>query len=802
VSAVAPAPLTDTWRVAEIHYFRVPRERWELMVLRARQSGANAVSTYIPWIHHEPSNGVLDLTGTTLAERDLVGFVDVCAAAGLGFIAKPGPFVDSEMLGGGVPTWLIEAHPEWWAIRHDGEPYRHGDSDDPRLSYDAPGYQQRAAVWLRAVAVALRPFVGSALWAWQIDNEAPGDGMLVHESSEAPSPLRADFADSARWQSWLERQHGHIELVNERWNTSFRSFVEIDLPRRWDAPGTPAAALRWIDLDHFADHQIASGLGAWAAVVRQELGDEVPLFHDWLCMPWPLAGMLIEPGAMADTCGWVGQNVYAEDVDPASMIAGTQWYRMNTEEYVHHAWWRTRLCHTLSPPGLPHLVPEISARQAFYLQCCLVGGMDAPCIYMLHSSDPEPAGIGAFQRWAEEAPVLPDGSIFPWWWNMRTLFLVLQAGGHDLATSPLSASVAIAYDHAGERLARFNGMIEGGGLVAGEELSNLAASANTSAAGLAVARELVDAGIEFDVVDVTRSSLDPYELVVVPATSVMSRLAQHRLAERAESVPGSVRRAGPAPTHDENLHAFAVLEGLPSFTPPTAHQRGVDVGVRVGASGRRYVTIVNRHREHWRGSVDVAGCGGVTASIGGASVSWAALESTGDQVRVVAALLHGHDASVGELCSSNGQAAIVRLGDAWHVVHSESCRVIVPEAAGLALWRVTLSGNVLECGVVAADGHVELVALDDAGQTDRYVLGERAAADEVADPVRHYQLSTLAAVGEMCDAVGVPPGEVTHRLRRIRSSVAAGSATDDQRALLEPLARIAVRMNDLRLGES
>jgi len=506
---------------------------------------------------------------------------------------------------------------------------------------------------------------------------------------------------------------------------------------------------------------------------------------------------------MADSCGWIGQNVYAEDVDPATMIAGTNWYRMNTEEYVHHAWWRARLCHTLSPPGLPHLVPEISARQAFYLQCCLVGGMDAPCIYMLHSSDPEPAGIGAFQRWAEEAPVLPDGSVFPWWWNMRTLFLCLHAGGADLAASPLAASIAIAYDHAGERLARFNGMIPGGGLVPGGELAVLASSANTSAAGLAVARTLVDAGVEFDVVDVTRSPLDRYELVVVPATSVMSRLAQHRLAERAAAVPGSVVLAGPAPTTDEDLADLVLLQGLPSFEPPPPHDRGVDVGVRVGASGRRYVTIVNRQHMHWRGSVDVVGCGEVMASVAAASVSWMALEPA-DQAApvVVAALLHGHDAAVGELRSSNGQTAIARLGDAWHVVHSESCNVVVPRAAGLEVWRVTLSGKVFGCGVVAADGGVDVVILDDAGQTDRYVFGERAAADEVADPVRHYQLSTLTAVGQMCDAIGVPPGEVTHRLRRIRSSAAAGSATDQQLALLEPLTRIAVRMNDLRLGES
>ncbi len=789
----------DTWRVAEIHYFRVPRERWELMVLRARQSGANAVSSYIPWLHHEPVDGNLDLHGTTLAERDLVGFVDVCAAAGLGFIAKPGPFCDSEMLGGGVPTWLIEAHPQWWALQHDGRPYRHSDSEDPRLSYDSPGYQQRAAEWLRAVAVALRPFVGSSLWAWQIDNEAPGDGMLIHESDDAPSPLRADFADAGRWQRWLSSQYGSVVALNAAWASAHESFDDVALPRHWSPPAATEEMRPWIDVDRFADHQVGSGLAMWAAVVRDELGDSVPVFHDWLCMPWQLSGMLIEPGVMADSCTWVGQNVYAENVDPARMIAGTNWYRMNDEEYVHHAWWRTRLCHTLSPAGMPHLVPEISARQGFYLQCCLVGGMDAPCLYMLHSSDPEPVAIGAFQRWAEEAPVLPDGSVFPWWWNMRTLFLCLEAGGSDLAASPLAAPLAIAYDHAGERLARFNGLIPGGEFIDGSHLATLAGAANSSAAGLGVARALVDAGVEFDVVDVTRSRVDRYPMVVVPAMSVMSQVGQQRLADRAQASPGSVCLAGRPPGYDEWLQPCALLSELPLFEWPDASGLGVDVGVRVGGSGRRYVTAVNRSAETWQGVVT-----NVPMTIAAASVSWMAIESVGGGApdAEIAALLHGTDARVGGLRSSAGQTAVARLGDAWHVLHSESCTVVVPAAAGLSAWRVTLAGRVLSAGEVAADGTLALIHLDDRGHTDRYVLGDREAAEAVADPVRHYQLSTLAAVTEMCAAIGVSAAEVTHRLRRARSAMAAGSATAEQVALIDPLTRIAVRMNDLRLGES
>jgi beta-galactosidase GanA len=804
-----PALPGDTLRAVEVHYYRVPHERWELMLLRAVQSGANAVSTYIPWIHHAPAPDVLDLTGTTAPDRDLVGFVERCAALRLGFIAKPGPFCDSEMIGGGVPTWLLEAHPDWWAVRHDGRPYRHGDSDDPRLGYDHPEAVAAACAWIRSVCGALEQFAPVAdrpgtLWAVQIDNESPGDGMWIHEDGSAPSPIRADLASVDRWRAFLAERYPTVAAMDAAWGTSHGSFDRVDFPGPWDAPTTPEALRPWLDLDRFADHQVAVGLSAYAAAVRDVLGDRVPLFHDFLCMPWPLAGMLVDPVVLADTCGWVGQNVYAEGVDPERMIAGTAWYRMDDDEYVHHAWWRTRLCHTLSPEGYPHLVPEVSARQAFYLQCSLVGGMDAPCIYVLHSSEPEPTGIGAFQRWAEEAPVLPDGNVLEWWWNLRCLFLCLTVGGADLAASPLEASVAVVADHAGERLARWSGVIPGAGWTDASTIAGLAEASNTSATGIRLARRLVDAGVAFDVVTAARDDLHRYELVIVPDTVVLSTAARDRLAALAAAHPGRVVLAGRTPTHDEDLQplepldlpSLPDLDGLPGrrVTPG-----GVDVGVRTGPSGRRYVTVVNRTRDRVDLTVD-----GVQVAAGAAAVTWFAH----DDGEVVAALLHGDDVAVGPLTSSQGQVAVARLDDgaAWHVLADERTWVGLPVAAGSQAVRVTLAGAVTDLGPLDDSGRLRFVHLDDGGRTDRVVVGPaavaRAAADEVAGVVTDYMLDALARVESDAAALGLTGAEVVDRIRRIRSARAAGTAGTEDLELLERLLPLAVRANDIRLGVS
>lgn len=91
---------------AELHSFRTPPDNWLLLLVRLRQMGANAISTYVPWGWHELQPGVFDFAGATHPQRNLVRFVHLCRLPGLRLILKPGPFVDAELLGGGIPLWL------------------------------------------------------------------------------------------------------------------------------------------------------------------------------------------------------------------------------------------------------------------------------------------------------------------------------------------------------------------------------------------------------------------------------------------------------------------------------------------------------------------------------------------------------------------------------------------------------------------------------------------------------------------------------------------------------------------------
>ena len=55
----------------EIHYFRLPRNEWADRLSKLKSAGCDTLSSYIPWICHEPLEGQLDFTGRTRPELDI-----------------------------------------------------------------------------------------------------------------------------------------------------------------------------------------------------------------------------------------------------------------------------------------------------------------------------------------------------------------------------------------------------------------------------------------------------------------------------------------------------------------------------------------------------------------------------------------------------------------------------------------------------------------------------------------------------------------------------------------------------------
>ncbi|MFV2145620.1 DUF5107 domain-containing protein [Isoptericola sp. G70] len=88
----------------EVHYSRIPRERWSEVLGHARAGGLDSVATYVFWQAHEPTPGDFRWDGNL----DLRAFVELAGRHGLDVIVRMGPWAHGEARHGGFPDWLVE----------------------------------------------------------------------------------------------------------------------------------------------------------------------------------------------------------------------------------------------------------------------------------------------------------------------------------------------------------------------------------------------------------------------------------------------------------------------------------------------------------------------------------------------------------------------------------------------------------------------------------------------------------------------------------------------------------------------
>lgn len=88
--------------MGEMHYSRVPCDRWEENLRKMKEGGIDVVASYVFWIHHEEKKGEFDFSGN----RDIRRFIELCHKTGLEFCLRIGPWAHGECRNGGFPDWL------------------------------------------------------------------------------------------------------------------------------------------------------------------------------------------------------------------------------------------------------------------------------------------------------------------------------------------------------------------------------------------------------------------------------------------------------------------------------------------------------------------------------------------------------------------------------------------------------------------------------------------------------------------------------------------------------------------------
>ena len=89
---------------------------WMDDLQKMKADGYNAVTVYFNWDYTSPAPGVYNFSGV----RDMNTFLNMAQRAGLYVIARPGPYINAETDGGGIPSWVLNA-PNGY--RTDSQPY-------------------------------------------------------------------------------------------------------------------------------------------------------------------------------------------------------------------------------------------------------------------------------------------------------------------------------------------------------------------------------------------------------------------------------------------------------------------------------------------------------------------------------------------------------------------------------------------------------------------------------------------------------------------------------------------------------
>jgi beta-galactosidase len=209
----------------EFHYFRVPPKDWRARLSLWKEAGGNCVATYIPWILHEPAEGVFRFGDTP--ERDLEAFLRLCAEMEILVIVRPGPYVYSEIVNAGLPPWLLESYPSLLAHNIKGEP----TANRMAASYLHPLFLEKAKKWYDMVCPVISKYCvskGGPVAFAQVDNELGGVQIWASGGYDYNREAMGIGVEAGRFPRFLEERYASAAAMNQAWGTSFPSFAAAE----------------------------------------------------------------------------------------------------------------------------------------------------------------------------------------------------------------------------------------------------------------------------------------------------------------------------------------------------------------------------------------------------------------------------------------------------------------------------------------------------------------------------------------------------------------------------------------------
>jgi beta-galactosidase len=290
-----------------IHYWRLERDRWALILDRAKELGFNMIETYIPWSIHEVYPGHFDW-GQEDPRKDVEAFMQLCEEKGLWLLVRPGPLINAELTDFGFPEWVlldpeVQAKTAAGGLHLDAMAGLHPPHQFPVPSYASEKFFFESGKWFDAICPIMARHLApqGCIVAVQSDNETC---YLFHDQ-----PYATDYsADSiSLYRHFLGQKYISIENLNAAYCTEHDTFDQVEAPRvcevhsRSDMP-------RHLDWIEYKEYQIRYAVARFATMLKERGLVGIPIFHDvayQMSTPLDISAMEAEPDI-----DWVGMNLY------------------------------------------------------------------------------------------------------------------------------------------------------------------------------------------------------------------------------------------------------------------------------------------------------------------------------------------------------------------------------------------------------------------------------------------------------------------------------------------------------------
>jgi len=550
---------------AAVHYWRLDREKWDEILDKVKDMGYTVIETYIPWEIHELEDGSFDF-GYVDPRKDIDAFLTLCEKKGFKVIVRPGPQINSELPYFGYPRRVLDN-----SAYHMKTPYgtkailNQASRPVPALSYANEDLYKEFAKWYDAICPILKKHMApkGSIIAVQVDNEM---NFFFHVT-----PYFVDYSDDAikLYRVFLKEKYKDIENLNKHYGTNYKEFDEVEPPKRFKAKKLKDLRyyLDWIE---FREYYLIYAMNKLAKMLRERLGDNVLLFHNY---PHPLSpgtarGVTTTPYNLIELekkLNFVGFDIYSrkELYDHVKLVVS---YVVGSSrmpfipEFIAGVWpW--------------YLKPTTPQDEEFVSKAAVMHGIKGFSRYMIVERD----------RWMG-SPIARDGSIRKERYQIHKKFIEMLKK-YNFIKFDKKAEVLIQIDREYDRLEAASALISFPGdflepILGFSEYPNITYISEDTFGfeePIQIAKTmwfeayykvLTYLGYTFNIsdseLDVERMKL--YKAICIPSFEFMSRKFQDKIAEFVKS--GGVAVLGPKiPQLDEFFKEYTILKNIVESAP-------------------------------------------------------------------------------------------------------------------------------------------------------------------------------------------------------------------------------------------